>query len=56
MSYESVIVLFIVFLIPAWIFVVTRVIHSRQNQKDEQAELDLVFSTYLKNSGKSGLR
>ena len=52
MSYESAVVLFIIFLIPAGIFVATSFIRLRQHEKDEQAELDIVFSTHKDDSGK----
>ena len=46
MSYESAIVLFIVFMIPAGIYLVTSVIRLRQHEKEEQAEMDIVFSQH----------
>ena len=46
MSYASEIVLFIVFLIPAGIYAVTRLISLRQHEKEEQAELDLIFTNH----------
>ena len=45
MSYESAVVVFTVFLIPAAIFVITSVIRLRQHEKEEQAELDVIFTT-----------
>ena len=46
MSYESAIVLFIIFLIPAGIFLVTSFMRLCQHEKEERAELDLIFSTH----------
>ena len=46
MSYASEIVLFIVFLIPSGIYAVTRLISLRQHEKEEQAELDLIFTNH----------
>ena len=51
MSYESAIVLFIIFLIPAGIFLVTSIMRLQQHEKEEQAELDLIYSTHKKDSG-----
>ena len=45
MSYESAIVLFIVFMIPAGIYLVTSVIRLRQHEKEEQAEMDMIYSS-----------
>ena len=50
MSYESAIVLFIVFLIPAGIYLVTSIIRIRQYEKEEQTELDLIFSSHRDDS------
>jgi len=52
MSYESVVVIFIVFMIPAGIYLATRIIHLRQDQKDKQAQLDYIFSTHKKDTGR----
>ena len=52
MSYESAIVLFIIFLIPAGIYLVTSIMRLQQNDKDEHAELDMIFSSHKKDSGK----
>ena len=52
MSYESAVVIFIVFLIPTTIFVITRVIRLRREEKAEQADMALMFSSKKDNSGK----
>jgi len=52
MSYESAVVLCIIFSIPAGIFLVTRMIRLQQQEKAEQTELDLMFSSRKDDSGK----
>lgn len=54
MSYEAAVVLFLVFLIPAAIFVVTSVIRLRQLGKEERAELDMIFSSHKEDGGEIG--
>lgn len=51
MSYESAVVIFVVFLIPTGIFVVTRMIRLKQQEKSEQAELDMMFSSHEDDRG-----
>lgn len=46
MSYESVVVLVIVFSIPAGIFLVTSLIRLKQQEESAQAKLDAVFSSH----------
>ena len=53
MSYESAILLFIIFLIPAGIFLVTNIMRLRQHEKEEQAELDLIISSHKKQGDSS---
>lgn len=48
MSYESALVLVIVFSILAGILLITRLIRLRQQDKNEQAVLGLMFSAYKK--------
>ena len=52
MSYESAVVLVIIFSIPTGIFLVTRMIRLKQQEKDDQADLDIVFSSHKDDSGK----
>ena len=56
MSYESVFVLLVIFLVLSGFYVVTRIISSRQHERDEQADLDMIFSAYVKGSGINGVR
>lgn len=45
MSYESAVVLVIIFSIPAGFLAITRLIRLRQQAESEKAELDLIFSS-----------
>ena len=54
MSYESAVVLVIVFSIPAGFLAIIRFIRLRQQDKAGQADLDMIFSSNTDDSGKIG--
>ena len=50
MSYENALNLFVIFLIPACILVVFRLVRLKRRERAEQADLDTVFSHHKEDS------
>jgi len=52
MSYETALIVFVVFSIPAFILVMARLVMLKRQEKAEQADLDIVFSLHQDDHGK----
>ena len=50
MSYDTALFLFFVFFIPSAILLVARVIYVRRRTREEQSDLEMIFSSYKKDS------
>ncbi|MDH5408916.1 MAG: hypothetical protein OEY00_09925 [Gammaproteobacteria bacterium] len=50
MSYETVLIVFLVFSIPAFILVMARLVMLKRQERAEQADLDIVFSMHKDDS------
>lgn len=50
MSYENAFTMFIVFFVPACIFIVTKLIHLKRMERLEQADLESIFANHNNDS------
>ena len=55
MSYETALIIFLVFSIPAFILVMARLVMLKRQEKAEQADLDVVFSMHKDDSHRMSL-